>query len=209
MNWTRFSAKVYKTSGAADSKCGSSFCYTRKPHQNATLDDSIRTLCGFQSQRGTLPATPWPQEGLDGANAAPSFQDFEQRLIVARNVIRRRFKGNSMSSNNIPVSLYRQFGHQAGNGDDPELNRDFLVQLWVADRKMEHLKRKRRGVKYSKQTPYHYTAYGSFNDAGSFAQDKPTPAQPPPSQSISGFLKPESPEEVNFWPPFLFSTLTT
>ncbi|KAI5347326.1 hypothetical protein PRUPE_2G323900 [Prunus persica] len=189
MNWTRFSTKVYKAT-AADSKCGSSFCYTRKPHQKAIHD----------TQRGSLPATSWPQDGVGAATtAATDFRDFEQRFIVARNVI-WRFKGNSMWSKQSPVSLSRQFGHKAGTGRDPDLTRDFLVQLWVADRKTEHSKRKRRGkaVKYRKETPYHYSSYGWYPDAFFNAADPS--GQPPLSQSISGFLKPESPEEVQVMP---------
>ncbi|KAH0978643.1 hypothetical protein GBA52_005820 [Prunus armeniaca] len=188
MNWTRFSTKVYKAT-AADSKCGSSFCYTRKPHQKAIHD----------TQRGSLPATSWPQDGVGAATVATDFRDFEQRFIVARNVI-WRFKGNSMWSKQSPVSLSRQFGHKAGTGRDPDLTRDFLVQLWVADRKTVHSKRKRRGkaVKYKKETPYHYSSYGWYPDAFFNAADPS--GQPPLSQSISGFLKPESPEEVQVMP---------
>lgn len=195
MNWTMFSTKVYKAT-AADSKCGSSFCYTRKPRQKVIHD----------TQRGSLLATSWPQDGVGAATVAKDFRDFEQRFFVARNVI-WRFKGNSMWSKQNPVSLSRQFGHKAGTGRDPDLNRDFLVQLWVADRKMENSKRKRRGkaVKYSKQTPYHYSSYGWYPDT--FANAADPFGQPPLSQSISGFLKPESPEEVNFCLLLSFSTL--
>ncbi|KAM1142421.1 hypothetical protein ACFX19_042951 [Malus domestica] len=206
MNWTRFSTKIYKTC-AADSKSGSSFCHTRKPRHNATDNiESIPVRCGFQSQRGNLPATSWPRDGCCVATVAKDFQDSEQRLMGSRNVI-SRFNGSSVWSKQSLVSLSRQFGHKAGSGGDPELTRDFFIQLWVADRIMEQSKRNGRGkaVKYSKQTPYHYSSYGwyssaPFSQAASFDEDEPDMKQPPPSQSVSGYLKPESPEEAQVMP---------
>ncbi|TQD85845.1 hypothetical protein C1H46_028545 [Malus baccata] len=206
MNWTRFSTKIYKTC-AADSKSGSSFCHTRKPRHNATDNiESIPVRCGFQSQRGNLPATSWPRDGCCVATVAKDFQDSEQRLMGSRNVI-SRFNGSSVWSKQSLVSLSRQFGHKAGSGGDPELTRDFFIELWVADRIMEQTKRNGRGkaVKYSKQTPYHYSSYGwyssaPFSQAASFDEGEPDMKQPPPSQSVSGYLKPESPEEAQVMP---------
>ncbi|XP_050386462.1 altered inheritance rate of mitochondria protein 25 [Argentina anserina] len=85
--------------------------------------------------------------------------------------------GPSLSSG---LALSRQFGDMTAT--EPELNRDFLVQLWMVDEEMKKFQRKskRRAVEP--------------NEGGMVAK------QPPVSQSISGNLKPESPEEVQVMP---------
>ncbi|KAL6127342.1 hypothetical protein ACLB2K_075383 [Fragaria x ananassa] len=77
----------------------------------------------------------------------------------------------------------RQFRDKAkAPATEPELNRDFLVKLWMADEEMKRFRRKsrRRAVE---------------PEEGSMIVK-----QPPVSQSISGYLKPESPEEVQVMP---------
>lgn len=69
------------------------------------------------------------------------------------------------------LALSRQFGDKAAT--EPDLNRDFLARLWMADREMERIRRKTRGKAVK---------------------------QPPLSQPISEYLEPESPEEVHFLP---------
>lgn len=75
--------------------------------------------------------------------------------------------GSSLRSS---LALSRQFGDKAAT--EPDLNRDFLTRLWMADREMERIRRKMRGKAVK---------------------------QPPLSQSISEYLDPESPEEVHFF----------
>lgn len=76
--------------------------------------------------------------------------------------------GSSLRSR---LALSRQFGDKVAT--EPDLNRDFLARLWMADREMERIRRKTRGKAVK---------------------------QPPLSQSISEYLEPESPEEVHFLP---------
>ncbi|KAM5557886.1 hypothetical protein ABKV19_024962 [Rosa sericea] len=80
------------------------------------------------------------------------------------------------------LALSRKFGDKAKADTGSELNRDFLVQLWMADKEMERFRRKlrRRAVEPE--------------------EDSVAVKQPPVSQSISGYLKPESPEEVQVMP---------
>ncbi|KAK4835944.1 hypothetical protein QYF36_016686 [Acer negundo] len=110
----------------------------------------------------------------------------------------------------ILFGLRRHFGSDT----DGELSRDFLAKLWVADRKMERSRGKRRtkrkAVK-SKNPPA-----DSFNDSGLlgrwfsgsavreekpyYDQGKPILQQPPVSESVSGCLEPASKEEVQVAP---------
>ncbi|XP_062001364.1 altered inheritance rate of mitochondria protein 25 [Rosa rugosa] len=80
------------------------------------------------------------------------------------------------------LALSRKFGDKAKADTGFELNRDFLVQLWMADKEMEQFRRKsrRRAVEQD--------------------ENSVVGKQPPVSQSISGYLKPESPEEVQVMP---------
>ncbi|WCJ27937.1 scramblase-related [Euphorbia peplus] len=79
-------------------------------------------------------------------------------------------------------ALSRGFSHHVENQNQnvPHLTRNFLAQLWVADHKLEASRKKTRQKKgLSDSTANRYPSF-----------------QPPPSQSISGALKPASPEEV-------------
>ena len=110
----------------------------------------------------------------------------------------------------------RQFGRDVDS--DPSIDRNFLVKLWVADKKMRNSTRKRRRkvAKYGhrgaltldNQSPYlnslgRLFSGASVNEEDLSAQSKQVMKQPPLSQSMTGFLKPESPEEVRashyFW----------
>jgi hypothetical protein len=110
----------------------------------------------------------------------------------------------------------RKFGHIVEN--DTDLNRDFLVQLWVADRKMKNSRGKRRrkivkhgkfgGIAYDNQHQYGRWYSGTFlSEENVLDQGKPVLTQAPLSQSVSGFLKPESPEEVRLSFNFVFKLL--
>ncbi|KAF3444111.1 hypothetical protein FNV43_RR13801 [Rhamnella rubrinervis] len=103
----------------------------------------------------------------------------------------------------------RQFGRAVEN--DLSLDRNFLVKLWVADKKMRNStsKRRRKVAKYrhrgsltlDNQSPYLNSLGRLFSGASVTeedfsAQGKQVMKQPPLSQSMTGFLKPESPEEA-------------
>ncbi|RVX01750.1 hypothetical protein CK203_024359 [Vitis vinifera] len=96
-------------------------------------------------------------------------------------------------------------------GGDPQMDRDFLVQLWVVDRKAKGSrgKRKRKTVKYGADSEIVYgnqlSSQFPFGDGFQVhpvtkekpsEQEKPVLKQPPLSQSVTGFLEPASPEEV-------------
>ncbi|XP_044466562.1 altered inheritance rate of mitochondria protein 25-like isoform X1 [Mangifera indica] len=112
-----------------------------------------------------------------------------------------RFKGNS-------VQLKRFFGSSAGNGG--QLDRDFLAQLWIADRKLEKSRDKRRrkvvqSKNYGEQVydagPQGRWFSGSaVPEENSYEQGKPVLRQPPVSQSITDLFKPACPEEVQVAP---------
>lgn len=100
---------------------------------------------------------------------------------------------------------YRHFGRRIQNDDYPLLDRSFLAQLWEADRKLEgSRKRKRLLARNGNQNRIaHYNhrnlvferPFGKSTSDATFAKGKLW-KQPPPSQSVSGFLEPHSPEEV-------------
>ncbi|XP_065852965.1 altered inheritance rate of mitochondria protein 25 [Euphorbia lathyris] len=78
------------------------------------------------------------------------------------------------------LALSRGFAHGVENENDPQLTRSFLAQLWVADRKLEKFRKKTRQKRgHSDAAINHYPSF-----------------QPPPTESVSGSLKPASPEEV-------------
>ncbi|KAJ0078620.1 hypothetical protein Patl1_24261 [Pistacia atlantica] len=119
--------------------------------------------------------------------------------IVGRNVL-GRFKENS-------VQLKRFFG-SSGNG--AQLDRDFLAQLWIADKKLEKSREKRRR-KVVKSKNYGEPVYdarpqgrwfsgSAVPEENPYEQGKPVLHQPPVSQSVTGFLEPSSPEEVQVAP---------
>ncbi|CAH9101329.1 unnamed protein product [Cuscuta europaea] len=104
--------------------------------------------------------------------------------------------------------VFRRLGLGANN--DPDLSRDFFVQLWVADRKKH-----KAGAKYRPKS-HGVLSHGESGscslvsvrgssvrrlsgvyaaEESSFDDLKPNLRQPPPSQSVGGVLQPSSPEE--------------
>ncbi|KAF8008826.1 hypothetical protein BT93_K2468 [Corymbia citriodora subsp. variegata] len=87
--------------------------------------------------------------------------------------------------------------------DESRVDRDFFVQQWVADKKkMKNLQRKGR-ARSVKRESYGQVAYGADRDASErLSGDKESGSggtvlkQPPTSQSVTGYLKPASPEEA-------------
>ncbi|KAK7830132.1 altered inheritance rate of mitochondria protein 25, partial [Quercus suber] len=165
----------------------------------------VRVLQYPQSQSGTFPARSLSQDGLWGTAIG-----FQERLVLARNLV-WRFKlpcgleGNAPWLTHRKIAVSRKYGYSIEN--DNHLDRDFLVQLWVADRKMKNSrgKRRRKLVKYEKfpGTAYeNQRQYGRWYSGAPLAEQdfldkgKPVLNQPPLSQSDSAFLEPESPEEA-------------
>uniref|UniRef100_A0A2N9GCM0 Phospholipid scramblase n=1 Tax=Fagus sylvatica TaxID=28930 RepID=A0A2N9GCM0_FAGSY len=201
MNWTkgwRCLASTNKTVGRSESSY-----HTIKKNQNgAFTSKKVQVLQCLQSQSRFLPARSLSQDGLWGTDIG-----FQERLILARNVV-WRFKlpgcleGNAPWSKQRKTIVSRKYGHSVEN--DTHLDRDFLVQLWVADRKMKNSreKRRRKMVKYGQ---FSGTAYDNHRQFGRLYSGAPLTEQefldqPPLSQSVSGHLEPESPEEVQVAP---------
>lgn len=108
-----------------------------------------------------------------------------------------RYKGSFFQSK-------RCFGHDVRG--DAQLNRDFLVQLWISDRRRQSSREKRRNVvryKNIDESIYDPRPFGRWFSGATVTEEKPLDkgkpilGQPPVSQTISGFLEPASLEEVN------------
>lgn len=188
MNWAKslhFFLKNHKSSEAIR-KFGYCVSYTSEYHQYAVSNAGmVRSFGVLQSQRGFLPST-YPELPSSAENF---FVQKRHSRVLSR--------------------------HLAGNVEsDSHLDRNFLVQLWVADRKMRYSSRKRnrkvanfghRSVPMEDYQSTNNLSLGKFfcgasvAESNSFEEGKRTALkQPPLSQSISGFLQPECPEEVNF-----------
>ena len=110
------------------------------------------------------------QDGLWGTAIG-----FQEKLVLARN-LGWRFKlpggleGNAPWLKQRKIVVSRKYGHSIEN--DNHLDRDFLVQLWVADRKMKNSKGKRRRklVKYGN---FSGTAYENQHEYGRWYSGAP------------------------------------
>lgn len=137
-----------------------------------------------------------------------------EQAVFGRNVAWRSklpccSEGSFLSSNLSAINIARQFSQNSSG--DPHIDRDFLVQLWVADRKAKGSrgKRKRKAVKngvnservdgYGLSSPLPFGRWfsgASVTKEKPYERVKPVLKQPPLSQSVTGFLEPASPEEV-------------
>ncbi|KAJ1410209.1 Tubby-like, C-terminal [Sesbania bispinosa] len=109
-------------------------------------------------------------------------------------------------ANRNPLIVSRRFGSGINNGNevDHQLTRDFLVKLWVADRKMRSPRGKqgRKLVKYRGDGDPRWFSGSSVAGHGGVLRKgkKRVLKQPPISQSVSEFLEPESPQEAKVAP---------
>ncbi|TKY67836.1 Altered inheritance rate of mitochondria protein 25 [Spatholobus suberectus] len=109
------------------------------------------------------------------------------------------FQGNVAARHN-PAIVTRRFGSGVNGGNDVELHqltRDFLVKLWVDDRKMRNPRGKagRKLVKHG--DPRWFSASSGVVRRG---KRRPVLKQPPISQSVSEFFDPQSPQEAKVAP---------
>ncbi|XP_031396781.1 phospholipid scramblase family protein C343.06c-like isoform X2 [Punica granatum] len=138
--------------------------------------------------------------------------EYEKRSFLLRNRSGNiedpcGFEGNSLFSRRTIKTM----SHQVGNGTDRELqlSRDFSVQLWVSDKKMNEPgisrrrklgKQKNSGVLYVDQISLQHLAerwfYGDSTIRTNSEPHRQDPQQPPPSQPVSSLLKLASPEEA-------------
>lgn len=197
MNWRRLRclAKIKNSPGQISKFDSSLPCGGRNQQADGVFfnDEKVRVLGGSLSRTKS-----------GGSSAGDSDSGFQERLIGARKPVWgfrswSFFGANSLHSNpSASLIMSRQFGQNAGN--DSRLDRDFLARLWVVDGKPEDSKRKgRRKLVYGRRgAPTYDNRFGRLFSGSSIAEESErVMQQPPPSQSVSGFLKPESPEEVN------------
>lgn len=215
MNWIkglRLLTNLSKPTGEI-SKCGASQCSSVNKHQNGILDAENITPLSLQQQRGCLAVNSFQQPSL-----GPKDIDLQDTLIVSRNMLGKFeltscIQGNTLRLKKPAVTVSRRYGQSAQ--DDPKLDRDFLVQLWVANKKQKRSRAKRRGkvVNYANNGETVYTNQSSFQpplgrwfSGTSIAEEKaddhvrPVLKQPPLSQSATGALKPASLEEARVAP---------
>ncbi|CAL5405555.1 unnamed protein product [Camellia sinensis] len=215
MNWIkglRLLTNLSKPTGEI-SKCGASQCSSVNKHQNGILDAENITPLSLQQQRGCLAVNSFQQPSL-----GPKDIDLQDTLIVSRNMLGKFeltscIQGNTLRLKRPAVTVSRRYGQSAQ--DDPKLDRDFLVQLWVADKKQKRSRAKRRGkvVNYANNGETVYTNQSSFQpplgrwfSGTSITEEKsddhvrPVLKQPPLSQSATGALKPASLEEARVAP---------
>ncbi|XVF30139.1 hypothetical protein REPUB_Repub16aG0031500 [Reevesia pubescens] len=116
------------------------------------------------------------------------------------------FRGNSPWSKQSGAT-YCHYGSISNN--EPHLTRNFLAQLWVADKKIRKDIEKRRkgkllnyvGALESFQNPFEKSFLGSKVTEEVYSdQAAPVFKQPPVSESVSDFLQPISPEETQIAP---------
>ncbi|KAL0006381.1 hypothetical protein SO802_013942 [Lithocarpus litseifolius] len=178
-----------------------SLYHTTNQNQNgAFTPEKVQVLQYLHSQSGTFPARSFSQDGFWGTAIG-----FQENLVLARNLVwgfklPGGLEGNAPLLKQRKIDVSHKYGHSIEN--DNYLDTDFLVQLWVADRKMKNYKGKRRRklVQHMKTNMNtedgiwgHFFGEQDFLDKG-----KPVLNPPPLSQSDSAFLEPQSPDELSW-----------
>ncbi|XP_039019645.1 uncharacterized protein LOC120151181 [Hibiscus syriacus] len=128
------------------------------------------------------------------------------RILFSRFNLPCSFRGNSpWSTQGSPAYCY--YGNIANN--EPDLSRNFLAQLWVAERKMIKDLEKRRKCKHlnyvGEQKSFEHPFEKCFPGGRvkvEESSDRAVPVfkQQPVCQNISGFLRPTSQEEAQIAP---------
>lgn len=160
------------------------------------------------------------QRGVAVAGVSNGDLDAGQLSVSIRN-LQQRFFG--ASSNEGKYGSFHR-GYSSSSENDPNISRDFLVQLWVDDRKMRKLKQKRKKIRASSvnvnddETVFDNPAslqqvFGKFfskafvTEEKANESEKPIVKQPPPSQRMAGPLKPATSLEAQVAPLLARSTL--
>ncbi|XP_010255685.1 PREDICTED: altered inheritance rate of mitochondria protein 25 isoform X2 [Nelumbo nucifera] len=171
----------------------------------------VDNIC-LQPRRGYCSQTLLQQIIL-GTEAA----SLHGRLVMGNNALGRfqqsfSCKGSLISAKHTPLTISRWFGSTVQN--DPCISRDFLVQLWVADKKIKSSRHKRRrrvqhvhigGTIYENQSSFQlpfgrWFSGASVTEERSSERAKPILKQPPLSEAPTGYLEPTSSEEVKVAP---------
>ncbi|KAM6586408.1 hypothetical protein CsatA_009013 [Cannabis sativa] len=124
---------------------------------------------------------------------------FQQRLIIPP---KNPILGIGSISKQTSLIPFRQFGNNAGNDIDTHIDRDFLVQLWVKDRKFDKKTRKvvygHCGSSSSSSSVYEDRLLSSEAFVPEFKEGKQAVSVPFPG--VTEYLRPETPEEVQVEP---------
>lgn len=191
MGWRCFS-KVYKTIGK---KSGPGYVSSTSKFSS---ENSITAHC-YQTRAGSLTAiSSQKQYGLTFTTT----MSVNAMTCCGSLVLQRSVK-----------TVPDQFGSK--DMKESSLDRDYFVQLWVSDKRAKQQTEKRmilrkrnnfgQGI-HDDQIPIQHFAERGFS--GGSVKEKSLYGgqvqQPPPSQSITGLLKPTSPEEVKLDHSFLW-----
>lgn len=178
------------------SKCGSSNLVMKKLESCVVDVAKVRSFY-CQAQRGCV--TGVSNGDLDVGQLWVAIKNLQKRFVV------------SLSYEGKGPNFVR--GYSSISENDPNISRDFLVQLWVDDRKKRKLKQKRKQIRESSvnvnddETVFDNPAslqqvFGKFfskafvTDEKPNEPEKPIVKQPPPSQRMTGPLKPATSLEV-------------
>ncbi|CAI0441226.1 unnamed protein product [Linum tenue] len=136
-------------------------------------------------------------------SAARHLHSVKGAAIVARNVFGRYAMPPEIGGNFSRLKVVKhgaeaisyRFQHGAA-ANDSRLSRNFLAELWVLDKKAEKSAKKRlQNNKYRGLRVEDRCFSQSSDHDGTVVLE-----QPPPSQPLSGYLKPTSPEEAQVAP---------
>ena len=150
----------------------------------AKINNSARALSykfGSSSHTG---ARNSDLESVFDAERIRIFRDFLSRQC---STVAGDFSSRGVRSNQSSLIQSRRFGEKVAS-DSPS-DRDFLAQQWVSDVKFEESAKKRRRRKV-------VCSHRGDSEESCLEESKGFVRQPPLSQSVSGFFRPDSPEEV-------------
>ncbi|KAM7504967.1 hypothetical protein LguiB_003871 [Lonicera macranthoides] len=204
-------------------------CFTELPKATGEIPKCGTAMASMNTEATVLdaekiPFFPWQPPRRGFVVGAASFQQpgpsnngniyLHGMLSLARKELSAFrlpsvFKGNLLGPKQYALTSYHRFGHVTPN--DSHLSRDFLVQLWVADKKLKtsRERQRRKMAKYTNRRktvlsdqPSFQLPFGRWLSATSVTGDQAMPIlkQPPPSQSVTGILEPSSSEEVQVAP---------
>ncbi|KAL1822353.1 hypothetical protein ACET3Z_009131 [Daucus carota] len=195
--------------GEEISKCGSLYSGMMKLESFLVDVVKVRSFhCRGQGDGGGVAGVS--NGDLDVGKLSVAIKNLKQRFVV------------SSSHEGKGGNFFR--GYSSRSGKDPNISRDFLVQLWVDDRKKRKIKQKRKQIRESsvnvndEETVYDNPAslqqvFGKLfskafvTDEKTSEPEKPILKQPPPSQRMTGPLKPATSLEAQVAPLLARSTL--
>ncbi|XP_052176453.1 altered inheritance rate of mitochondria protein 25 [Diospyros lotus] len=210
MNWIKglILRKNFLRSSGEIFRCRQSeYSSVNKLQKGVILSEKIYSL-GLQPERRCTVGTLFQHAKLDSKHA-----DLQETSILTRNTLGKlqlscHVEGDISRQIRHRMTIFRQYGQSK---HDPELNRDFLALLWVADKKVKRPRSKKRQKVVNNQAvfqnkpSFRHLLGGFFSAASadkkrSYDPMKPVINQPPLSQSATGILEPASLEEARIAP---------